>query len=447
MTARPGRRVARLVAAAALALPGPVAASDVYQVDVVDIIHAVSTERVVSTIETAAEAEASLVLVRLDTPGGLDTSMREIIEAILNSPVPVAVFVGPSGSRAASAGYLITLAADVSGMAPGTNMGAATPVSTGGEMPETLSRKVESDAAAYLRSIAERRGRDIELAEQGVTEARSWTASEALEDGLIDLIADDASAFLEALDGRTVRRIDGEEVVLSTRGATVIETELTLRDRALSVIANPSLAILLGMIGLLGLYLEFSNPGLLIPGILGLVALLLAGFGLNLLPVSVLGVALLVVGIGLLTAEALTPSFGLMGLSGAVALVVGLLFFYEEQSLPTPALNLNIGLVIPTVIAFAALVFFLGQMVLRSHRNPPVSGREGLIGQVATARTDFAAGGTGTVFVHGEYWNAVAAGPVRAGERVPVLDLDGLTLTVGPPLNASGDSPDSNQGA
>ncbi len=447
MTARPGRRIARLVAAAALTLPGPVAAADVYQVDVVDIIHAVSTERVVSTIEAAAEAEASLVLVRLDTPGGLDTSMREIIEAILNSPAPVAVFVGPSGSRAASAGYLITLAADVSGMAPGTNMGAATPVSTGGEMPETLSRKVESDAAAYLRSIAERRGRDIELAEQGVTEARSWTASEALEDGLIDLIADDATAFLEALDGRTVRRIDGEEVVLSTRGATVIETDLTLRDRALSVIANPSLAILLGMIGLLGLYLEFSNPGLLIPGILGLVALLLAGFGLNLLPVSVLGVALLVVGIGLITAEALTPSFGLMGLSGAAALVVGLLFFYEEQSLPTPALNLNIGLVIPTVIAFAALVFFLGQMVLRSHRNPPVSGPEGLIGQVATARTDFAAGDTGTVFVHGEYWNAVAAAPVREGERVPVLDLDGLTLTVGPPLNASGESPDSNQGA
>lgn len=453
MTAWPGRAAARLAAAAALALAGPTvlsgeaAAAEVYQVDVVDIIHAVSAERIVSTIDAAAEAEASLVLVRLDTPGGLDTSMREIIEAILNSPVPVAVFVGPSGSRAASAGYLITLAADVSGMAPGTNMGAATPVSTGGEMPETLSRKVESDAAAYLRSIAERRGRDIELAEQGVTEARSWTASEALEDGLIDLVADDAPAFLEALDGRTVRRIDGEEVVLSTLGAAVVETELTWRDRILSVIANPSLAILLGMIGLLGLYLEFSNPGLLIPGILGLVALLLAGFGLNLLPVSVLGVALLLVGIGLITAEALTPSFGAMGVSGAAALLVGLLFFYEEQSLPTPALNLNLGLVIPTVIAFAALVFFLGQMVLRSQRTPAVSGREGLIGQVATAHRDFAPGGAGTVFVHGEYWNAVAADPVREGDRVRILDLEGLTLTVGAPLNAPGGSPDSNQGA
>ena len=447
MTFRPGRAAARLAVAAAFAVSGPAAAAEVYQVDVVDIIHAVSTERVVSTIGAAAEADAALVLVRLDTPGGLDTSMREIIEAILNSPVPVAVFVGPSGSRAASAGYLITLAADVSGMAPGTNMGAATPVSTGGEMPETLSRKVESDAAAYLRSIAERRGRDVEVAEQGVTEARSWTASEALEDGLIDLVADDAAAFLDALDGRTVRRIDGEEVVLSTRGATVVETGMTTRDRILSVIANPSLAVLLGMIGLLGLYLEFSNPGLLIPGILGLVALLLAGFGLNLLPVSVLGVVLLLVGIGLLTAEALTPSFGAMGLSGAAALLGGLLFFYEEQSLPTPALNLNLGLVIPTVIAFAALIFFLGQMVLRSQRNPPVSGREGLIGQVATARTDFGADGSGTVFVHGEFWNAIAAGPVRAGERVPVLELDGLTLTVGAPLNAPGASPAPHQGA
>lgn len=443
MTTRAGRAAASLAASAVLALSAPAAASEVHQVDVVDIIHAISSERVVSTIEAAAEAEAALVLVRLDTPGGLDTAMREIIEAILNSPVPVAVFVGPSGSRAASAGYLITLAADVSGMAPGTNMGAATPVSTGGEMPEALTRKVESDAAAYLRSIVERRGRDVELAEQGVTEARSWTASEALEDGLIDLIADDAAAFLEALDGRTVRRIDGEEAVLETRGATVVQTEMTLRDRALSVIANPSLAIILGMVGLLGLYLEFSNPGLLIPGILGLVALLLAGFGLNLLPVSVLGVILLLVGIGLLTAEALTPSFGVMGVSGAAALVVGLLFFYEEQSLPTPALSLNPGLVIPTAIAFAALVFFLGQLVFRSHRNPPVSGREGLIGQIATAENDFAAGNSGTVFVHGEYWNAVAAGPVRAGERVPVLDLDGLTLTVGAPLNP----PDANQGA
>ncbi|MDE2971128.1 MAG: nodulation protein NfeD [Acidobacteriota bacterium] len=420
-----------------LAVAGPpsaaAAAPDVHQVDVVDIIHSVSARRVLTTISAAEEAGAGLVLIRLDTPGGLDTAMREIIEAILNSAVPVAVFVGPSGSRAASAGYLITLAADVSGMAPGTNMGAATPIAgTGGEMPETLSRKVESDAAAYLRSIAERRGRDVALAEQGVTEARSWTASEALEAGLVDLMADNTEEFLAAVHGRTVTRIDGTEVTLDTADALIVETEMSFRDRALSVIANPNLAVLLGMIGLLGLYLEFSNPGLLIPGILGGIALLLAAFGLNLLPVSLLGALLLLAGIGLLTAEALTPSFGIMGLSGAVALVIGLLFFFEEQSLPTPALTLTWGLVVPSVLVFVVLVFFLGQLVVRAQRRPAVTGREGMIGLVATVRSDIPPGGEGKVFVHGEFWDAVAAAPVTAGERVKVLEVEGLILRVGP---------------
>lgn len=414
--------------AAALDPPAPV-----YRVEVVDIIHSVSAGRVIETIERAAEAEAGLVLLRLDTPGGLDTAMREIIEAILNSEVPVAVFVGPSGSRAASAGYLITLSADISGMAPGTNMGAATPVAgTGGEMPETLSRKVESDAAAYLRSIAERRGRDIELAEQGVTEARSWTASEALEGGLIDLVAASEAEFLEALDGRAVARADGGETVLRTAGAAVISTELTFRDRVLSVIANPNLAVLLGMIGLLGLYLEFSNPGLLFPGILGGIALLLAGFGLNLLPVSALGALLLLAGLGLLTAEALTPSFGIMGASGAAALVAGLFFFFEEQSLPTPALEVTYGFVVPSVLLFAVVVVLLGRMVVRAQRAPTVTGREGMIGQTATARTGISPGGEGTVFLRGEYWDATAAEPVSEGERVRVLEVDGLILRVAP---------------
>lgn len=419
--------------ASAVAPPVAAAAPDVHQVDVVDIIHSVSARRVLTTISAAEEAGAGLVLLRLDTPGGLDTSMREIIEAILNSAVPVAVFVGPSGSRAASAGYLITLAADISGMAPGTNMGAATPIAgTGGEMPETLSRKVESDAAAYLRSIAERRGRDVSLAEQGVTEARSWTASEALEAGLIDLMADDTEEFLAAIHGRAVTRIDGTEVTLDTADAIVVETEMSFRDRALSVIANPNLAVLLGMIGLLGLYLEFSNPGLLIPGILGGIALLLAAFGLNFLPVSLLGVLLLLAGIGLLTAEALTPSFGIMGLSGAVALVIGLLFFFEEQSLPTPALELTWGLVLPSVLVFAVLVFFLGQLVVRSQRRPAVTGREGMVGLVATVRSGIPSDGEGKVFVHGEFWDAVAASPVDAGERVRVLAVEGLLLRVEP---------------
>ncbi len=428
------------LALAGLLGAGPASANEIRQVDVVDIIHSVSAARVAETIRVAAEREAGLVLIRLDTPGGLDTSMRDIIEAILNSRTPVAVFVGPSGARAASAGFLITLAADISGMAPGTNMGAATPIAgTGGEMPETLSRKVESDAAAYLRSIAERRGRDVELAEQGVTEARSWTASEALEVGLIDLVANDVGDFLAAIDGRTIRRIGGEEQVLRVGGLPVILTELSFRDRVLSFIANPSLAVILGMIGLLGLYLEFSNPGLLFPGILGVVALVLAGFGLNLLPVNALGVLLLLVGLGLLIAETLTPSFGIMGLTGAGSLAAGLLFFFEEQSLPVPELDVSFGFVIPTVIVFTALVLFLGQMVLRAHRAQPVTGKEGMVGLVATARTPIPADGPGTVFVHGEYWQAIAPHPVAVGERVRIEAVEGLVLRVEP---AAGDPRD-----
>ncbi len=295
----------------------------IYKVEVNDIIHGVTARHIIRTIEKAAEDDAELVLLELGTPGGLYDSTRDIIEAILSSERPVVVYVAPAGAHAASAGFLIMLAADVAAMAPGTNTGAATPVSgTGQEIEETLAKKIQSDAAAYARSIAERRGRPPEIAEKAVTEAKSWTAQEALEAGLIDHIAGNEAELLSKLDGVAIRRIDGADVVVATAGASVVLEEMSLKDRILSVVANPNIAILLGLIGLAGLYLEFSNPGTLVPGIVGAICLLLAAFAFEILPVTAVGMILLLVGFGLLVAEAFTPSFGALGAGGVVSILI-----------------------------------------------------------------------------------------------------------------------------
>src|SRR5262245_16623318 len=270
------------------------ASGPIYKVEVNDIIHGVSARHILRTIEKATEAHAELVLIQLGTPGGLYDSTREIIEAILSSERPVVVYVAPAGAHAASAGFLIMLAADVAAMAPGTNTGAATPVSgTGQEIEETLAKKIQSDAAAYARSIAERRSRTPEVAEKAVTEAKSWTAQEALDAGLVDYIAGSEAELLAKLDGTSIRRIDGTEVIVETTGAPIVVEEMSTKDRILSMVANPNIAILLGLIGLASLYLEFSNPGTLLPGIVGAICLLLAAFAFEILPVTAVGIILL----------------------------------------------------------------------------------------------------------------------------------------------------------
>ncbi len=412
------------------------ASAPIYKVQVDDIIHGVSARHIIRTIEKASEADAAIVLIELGTPGGLYDSTRDIIEAILSSERPVVVYVAPAGAHAASAGFLITLAADVAAMAPGTNTGAATPVSgTGQKIEETLAKKIQSDAAAYARSIAERRGRPPEIAEKAVTEAKSWTAQEALEAGLIDYIAGSEAELLSKLNGSVIRRIDGSEVVVATEGASIALQEMSTKDRILSVIANPNLAILLGLIGLAGLYLEFSNPGTVVPGIVGAVALLLAAFAFEILPVTTVGILLLLVGFGLLVAEAFTPSFGALGTGGVISILFGALMLFEEQPLPTPALEVSLSLILPLTIFFAVLVIVLGRKVVEAQRRVPVTGQEGLIGEIGTARTPI--DGKGKVFVHGEYWDARAKERIAEGARVKVVAIEGLTLDVEPVANGS----------
>lgn len=407
------------------------ASGPIYKVVVKDIIHGVSARHIIKTIEKAAEHDAELVLIELGTPGGLYESTREIIEAILASERPVVVYVAPAGAHAASAGFLITLAADVAAMAPGTNTGAATPVSgTGQAIEETLAKKIQSDAAAYTRSIAERRGRPPELAEKAVTEAKAWTAQEALDAGLIDYVVSSEGELLSKLEGAAIRRIDGSEVVVTTAAASVELQEMSMKDRILSVVANPNVAVLLALIGLAGLYLEFSNPGMVVPGVVGAIALLLAAFAFEILPVTAVGILLLLVGFGLLVAEAFTPSFGGLGVGGAVAILFGALMLFEEQPLPTPALEVSLSVILPVTIFFAALVVFLGRKVVEAQRHVPVTGQEGLLGTIGTART--AIDRKGKIFIHGEYWDARAKERIAEGAKVEVVGIDGLILDVKP---------------
>jgi len=414
--------------AAMVGLPAAAFAAPIYKVILNDVIHRVTAGHVIDTIDAAAEDDAELVLIELATPGGLLVSTRRMIEAILNSERPVVVYVAPAGARAASAGFLITIAADVAVMAPGTNMGAATPVSgTGEDIEGTMQKKVISDAAAYTRSIAERRGRNPEMAEKAVTETLSWTATEAKEAGLIDYIVESEAELLDILDGMTIERAGGD-ITLATAGQEIVLHEMTRKQKILSFIANPNIAVLLGMIGVAGLYLEFSNPGSLVPGILGGIALLLAAFAFEILPVNIVGVVLLVAGFGLLVVEAFTPSFGVMGAGGVIGIVLGALFLIEEQPLPTPALQVSLGMILPVAILFGLIVVGVGRKIVEAQRRPPFTGSESLVGRLATTRT--AIDGEGKVFIHGEYWDARSAESIYDGERVKVVAVDGLMLRV-----------------
>ena len=420
-----------LLASVGLALAAPASSAPIYKLTIDDIIHRVSAQYITEGIDRADRDGAELVLIQLKTPGGLDTAMREIIEKILNAETPVVVYVAPSGARAASAGFLIAISADVAAMAPGTNMGAAHPVAgSGQEMDETMSKKVESDAAAYVRSIAAKRGRPVELAEKGVIESQSWTETEALEVGLIDYVAATEDELLEQLDGKTVTRFDGDEVVLNTKGQTVVAFEMRWPQRILSVIAHPNVAYILMALGMMGLYFELANPGAVLPGVIGVISLILAFFALQVLPVNYAGVLLLLVGMGLIIAEAFTPAFGVLGLGGIAALILGSLMLFKEQTVPTPALQLGWTVILPVVVTLVVVFGFLARLVIISMKRKPVTGDQGLIGLVGTASTDI--DGRGKIFVHGEYWDALSQAKIAQGARVQVTRIDGLVLRVEP---------------
>lgn len=415
---------------AAIFLGAFAASAEVVRIKVDAPIHPVTSEYVVKSLDRADRDGADLLLLTLDTPGGLDSSMREIIEAIINAETPVAVYVGPSGSRAASAGFLIGLAADVFAMAPGTSTGAAHPVSvslTGQAMDKAMEEKVLNDAAAYVRTIAEKRGRDVRLAEEAVRLSHSYTEKEALDGGLIDLVAGSEEELVARLDGRAVRRFDGTERTLALAGKPVVERPMTFRQRILLTIANPNLAYILLMIGLIGLYMEFSHPGAILPGVLGGISLLLAIFAFQILPINYVGLGLILLAAILFILEVKVQSFGMLAVGGIAAMIIGSLMLIKA---PIAELRPGLRFVLPVVAGFAAIVIFLLTLVLKAHRRRTATGREGMVGETGTARTDLSP--AGKVFVHGELWEAEAEELVRAGEKVKVVEvLDGLKIRVG----------------
>jgi len=399
------------------------------------IIHPVSAEYMMQAMDRADAANADLLVFTLRTPGGLVESTRSITSRMISAETPVAVFVAPSGARAASAGFLITIAADVAAMAPGTRIGAAHPVSGGGQqLDETTAEKAASDVAAFARSLAAQRNRNVELAELAVIESQAFTETEAAEADprLIDLIAADLDELLAALDGQTITRFDGREVVLRTADARVEPLRMTWRQRVLSGIARPEVAYLLFSLGTLGLTIELWNPGGILPGVVGGLCLLLAFFAFQILPVNLAGVALVGFGVGLLALEAFVASFGLLAAGGIVSIVLGSLILIDS---PLPELQVGLSLILPVTVALSAIMLFLTRLVVAAQRRRAVTGRSGMIDAIGCALTDFAPGEAGRVTTHGEIWAATAAESIAEGEEVQVVAVNGLTLTVRRPAS------------
>lgn len=454
VSARPLVLCLLVVAAVFLLATGPADPNQTPGVAVLELdgpIGPASSRYAVRGLATAAEGNAPAVIVRLDTPGGLDTSMREIIRAILASPVPVVVYVAPSGAHAASAGTYILYASHVAAMAPGTNLGAATPVPVGGpgfppsapgpedrdgngkddatggrKPPPSLGDKAVSDAVAYIRSLAQMRGRNMDWAEKAVQEAASLSAEDAFAQNVIEIIARDEADLLAKLDGREVM-IEGRAVRLNTADAGTWSIAPDWRTRLLGVITNPTVASILMLIGIYGLILEFYSPGLVGPGVIGAISLLLALYAFHLLPIDYTGLALVLLGIALMVAEALTPAFGVLGLGGLVAFVFGSILLIEED---VPGWEVAWPLVGTIAALFGGTFFLVMTFVIRARKRPIVAGREELPGSLGSALTW--SDGEGTVRVHGEVWRARSSVALAARQTIRVTGVHGLTLIVEP---------------
>lgn len=396
----------------------------ILEVNISDPITPVIAQFVHRNLEAAKRQGDSLVLIDIDTPGGLDTAMREIVKDILASPVPVAVYVAPSGARAASAGAIITLAADVSAMAPGTNIGAAHPVSLGEKPDNTMEKKIVNDAAAYVEGIARQRGRNEVLAREMVTESISLSAEKALEGRIIDLIATDRADLLRKLEGRTVNR-DGREIVLHVAGVEVVTAEMGTGERILNTISNPNVAYVLMILGMLGLFFELSNPGAILPGVIGGISLILSFFAFQSLPVNYAGILLILLALILFVAEIKIVSHGMLTVGGIIAMLLGSLMLFES---PEPYLRVSWSVILTTVLATAGFFAFAVAKVIGAHRLRPTTGREGLVGREGEADSDIDL--QGKVFVNGEYWDAWSEEPIAAGDRVVVEAVEGMRLKV-----------------
>ncbi len=390
------------------------------------VIGPVCSEFIVEAIREAVADSAICLIIELDTPGGLDTSMRDIIKEIMASEVPVVVYVSPSGSRAASAGAFVTLAAHVAAMAPGTNIGAAHPVAFGGgKIDSTMVEKITNDAAAYIKTVAEKRGRNTDWAEKAVRKSVSATEKEALELGVIDLVCRDIPALLDSLDGRRVSLPSGERV-LQTRNAVIKEISMGFRERVLSAISDPNIAYILMILGMYGLIFELSNPGAYFPGVVGGICLILAFFAFQTLSVNYAGVLLILFAVILFIAEIMTPTYGVLTAGGAIAMVLGSTMLFDDASVPF--LKVSWTVILPVVAATVLFFLFAVGMGLKAQRRKSSTGIPDLIGRVGEARTDIV--GKGTVFISGEHWRAVSDEPIKAGEHVRVVSMDHLVVKV-----------------
>jgi membrane-bound serine protease (ClpP class) len=408
---------------AALSLP---AGAQVLRLRIDGAIQPITAERVARAVDAAQARNAPALLITLDTPGGLLQSTREIVAKIESSRVPVIAFVGPSGARAASAGFFILESADVAAMASGTNTGAAHPVSIGGGKPDDVMKtKIENDTAAFLRSYVERRGRNAKEAEKAVRESISWTEKEALKLRLIDLTAHDEADLLKQLDGRTIERFDGSKQTLHLANQTVEELVPTLRQRVLGWLMDPNIAFLVLAVGALALYAEFNHPGAIIPGVVGVIFILLTLFALNLLPVRYASLALIALAFVLFALESQVASHGVLTIGGIVALTLGGVLLVDG---PIPEMRVSLEVALAVSLPFGLITAFLMTIALRARRAKVTTGTQGLIGETGVASTELAP--TGKVFVHGETWNARSAQPLHAGDKVRVVAVRGLEIEV-----------------
>lgn len=392
-----------------------------------DTIQPISSDYLKRGLKRAAEIHANAVLILMNTPGGLLDSMRVMVADILASPCPVIVYVAPAGSRAGSAGFFIMESADIAAMAPGTEAGAAHPVVEVGHISNTLKQKILNDALAFLRSYVSERGRDVQAAQQAVADSKSYTANEALQLHLIDIVSPDEQNLLQSLDGRTVKRFNGKAQVLHTRGATLVTVEPNMREQIMDRLIDPNVAVLILIAGALLIYLEFHVPGTIVPGALGTLMVVLALFSLNLLPLRYTSLALIVFAFVLILLEAKFPSHGILALSGTVALVLGLLTLVAG---PIPQMRVQLATAISAGLAFGLITAFLLRIAWRARRNKIQIGPEALIGAIGVAQQTLAP--HGQILVHGELWQAESPTPVAPGDQVRVRDVQGLTLLVDP---------------
>jgi membrane-bound serine protease (ClpP class) len=398
---------------------------EVIVINVNGVINPVSAEFIGKSIKKANEKKAEALVIELDTPGGLDTSMRNIVKDIIGSDVPVVVYVSPSGSRAASAGVFITLAAHIAAMAPGTNIGAAHPVGIGGKMDKTMAEKATNDAAAYIKSLAERNGRNAKWAEDAVRKSISATEAEALKEGVIDLVSKDLNSLLADINGRKVKTVMGEKV-LNTKNAVVVREEMGVRHRILNIISDPNIAYILMLLGFYGLFFELTNPGAIFPGVLGGISLILAFYAFQTLPVNYAGLLLIILAIILFILEVKIVSHGVLTIGGVIAMVIGSLMLFES---PVPFMKLSLAIILPAVFITTLFFSLTFGLAYKAYKRKPVTGSEGLTGSQGVAYTEITKDG-GMVLLHGERWSAYSDEPIAKGEKVIVEAVSDLKVKV-----------------